>query len=78
MYSPSFAFVAAFSLARDARSRAASAVDETGLDEAGLDSVLASDRVASRRFSAFLGALVRDGSSPAPAFVRPSPPAVSR
>ena len=63
MYSPSFAFVAAFSLARDARSRAASAVDETGLDEAGLDSVLASDRVASRRFSAFLGALVRDGSS---------------
>ena len=68
VYSPSFAFVAAFSLARDARSRAASAVDETGLDEAGLDeagldSVLASDRVASRRFSAFLGALVRDGSS---------------
>lgn len=58
VYSPSFAFVAAFSLARDARSRAASAVDETGLD-----SVLASDRVASRRFSAFLGALVRDGSS---------------
>ena len=63
VYSPSFAFVAAFSLARDARSRAASAVDEAGLDEAGLDSVLASDRVASRRFSAFLGALVRDGSS---------------
>jgi len=57
-YSPSFALVAAFSLARDARSRSASAVDETGFDETGL----APDRVASPRFSAD-GFLVRDGSS---------------
>ena len=62
-YSPSFALVAAFSLARDARSRSASAVDETGFDETGLDETgLAPDRVASPRFSAD-GFLVRDGSS---------------